>query len=198
MPYEEILTNTAHDPGKCSEELLWSAFKGGDELAFTSIYNSYADLLYTHGCRYSADKEMVRDCLQDFFVYLRENRLRFANTTSIRLYLLRSFRRRVIEYLRKKQRLMYVQEPSEYAQFGVESSIESVYINNQVRTEQLRLLKKAMKALDHTERQAIYYFYFKGLGYEQIAEIFNFSHVSSARRVMYRSLKQLRGFFSYS
>jgi RNA polymerase sigma-70 factor (ECF subfamily) len=67
-----------------------------------------------------------------------------------------------------------------------------------MNAEHLERLNKAISALDSKERRAIYYFYFKGLSYEQIAEIFNFSHVSSARRVMYRSLKQLRHFFSYS
>ena len=180
------------------DQLLWDAFKRGDELAFIRIYNNYSGLLYQYGCKYSSDKELVRDCLQDFFLYLRKNRLGFGDTNSIKLYLLKAFRRRVIEYLKKDRCLFNVNEPSEFAQFGVESSIEAVYINKQVKAEQLDKLNKGLKTLDRIEQEVIYYFYFKGMSYEQIAEIFKFSHVSSARRVMYRSLRQLRVFFSYS
>ncbi|CAL1516292.1 sigma-70 family RNA polymerase sigma factor [Chitinophaga sp. MM2321] len=184
------------DPGKLSDSLLWNEFKKGDELAFISIYNNYFRMLYDYGCKYASDKELVRDCLQDFFLYLRKNRLGFGDTNSIKFYLLKSFRRRVIEYLKKNRHQFNVKEPDEYALFGVESSIEAVYINKQVKAEQLEKLNKALMTLDRIEQDAIYYFYFKGLSYEQIAEIFNFSHVSSARRVMYRSLRQLRRFFN--
>ncbi|MEJ7768222.1 MAG: sigma-70 family RNA polymerase sigma factor [Chitinophagaceae bacterium] len=213
MPYEEItlpegilqcmpfstpsraVTTSPADPGKLPDQLLWSAFKTGDEPAFTKIYNNYSPILYQYGCQYSCDKELVRDCLQDFFLYLRKNRLGFGETNSIRLYLLKAFRRRIFEYLKKSKLRVCVNEPVGLAQFGVELSIEAVYINKQVKAEQLEKLNKALSTLKQLEQKAIYYFYFEGLNYEQIAEIFQFSHVSSARRVMYRGLRQLRGCF---
>jgi len=183
---------------KLSDMLLWDAFKKGDELAFIKIYKNYSTQLFDHGCRYSTDKEMVRDCLQDFFLYLRKNRLGFSDTNSIKLYLFKAFRRRIIEYLKKNNYQLNLKEPSEYSPFNVESSTEAAYINKQVYAEQLERLSKALSSLDSKGKKAIYYFYFKGLSYEQIAELLKFSHVSSARRVMYRSLRQLRHFFSYS
>ncbi len=183
---------------KLSDKLLWDAFKKGDELAFIKIYKNYSTQLFDYGCRYSTDREMVRDCLHDFFLYLRKNRLGFGDTDSIKLYLFKAFRRRIVEYLKKNNYQLNLKEPSEYSPFNVESSIESVYINKQVYAEQLERLSKALSSLDSKGRRAIYYFYFKGLSYEQIAELLKFSHVSSARRVMYRSLRQLRHFFSYS
>ena len=194
-PAGETLTANYGEFNKISDQLLWNAFKRGDEPAFIRIYNDYSGLLYYYGCKYSPDKELVRDCLQDFFLYLRKNKSGFGDTNSIKLYLLKAFRRRIIEYLKKDKCQFNVKEPSEYIQFGVEASIEVVYINKQIKAEQMERLNKAINTLDPIEQEAIYYFYFKGLSYEQIARIFNFSHVSSARRVMYRSLRQLRHFF---
>ena len=186
------------DSRKNSDHALWESFKKGDEQAFCRIYNSYAEMLYHYGCKYSADKELVRDCLHDFFLYLKNNRAGFSSTNSLKLYLLKAFRRRVIEYRKKNRCQFNIEEPAEFAPFGVESCIETVYINKQVKAEQLARLNKALKTLDRIEQEVIYYFYYKGLSYEEIACIFKFSHVSSARRVMYRSLRQLRVFFSYS
>src|SRR5690349_6940661 len=81
------------DHGSIADKVLWDAFKKGDELAFARIYNIYSSSLFYYGCKYSADKEMVRDCLQDFFLYLRNNRLGFGETSSIKFYLLKAFRR---------------------------------------------------------------------------------------------------------
>jgi len=183
------------DHNSLPDTLLWNTFKQGDELAFIEIYKGYYKMLFNYGCKYSADKELVRDCLQDFFIYLRKNKLGLGTTNSIKLYLFKAFRRRIIEYLRKNNHQYSLREPSEYPQFGVESSIEAIYINKQIKAEQLEKLNRALKTLEHKERKAIYYFFFKGFSYEQIAEMFKFSHVSSARRVMYRSLRQLRNCF---
>jgi len=196
-PRKAVLTEFSNSKQQ-ADQTIWDAFKSGDEQAFTHIYTNYSRILFLYGCKYSADKELVRDCLQDFFLYLKKNRLGFGATNSIKLYLLKAFRRRVLDYLKKDRIHLNIVEPAEYPHFGIESSIEAVFINKQIKAEQLDRLNKALKTLDRIELDVIYYFYFKGMSYEQIAEIFKFSHVSSARRVMYRSLRQLRVYFSYS
>jgi RNA polymerase sigma factor (sigma-70 family) len=171
---------------------LWRAFKSGDEAAFIQLYNQFAGPLFNYGCQFCQDREMVKDCLQDFFIYLRKNRSGFNDTAFIKMYLFKAFRRRIVDYLRKHRKERQHSGESLYFQFPVELSSENIYIDNQFEEQQIRRLNDALNALDAKEREAIYYFYFQGLGYEQIAEIFNFSHVSSARRLMYRGLAQLR------
>lgn len=187
---------TSHDVvyQKLSDKLLWEAFKKGDESAFINIYKGYANILYNYGCQFSPDREIVKDCLQDFFLYLRKNRSGFGETDSIKMYLFKAFRRRIVDYLKKCSRECHLIETFAFSQFPVELSSESIYISRQLEAEQLEKLNKALKALDSKEREAIYYFYYEGLSYVQIAEIFNFSHVSSARRLMYRGLSHLRKF----
>ncbi|MDB5247538.1 MAG: polymerase sigma factor, sigma-70 family [Segetibacter sp.] len=181
--------------GKISDRTLWEAFKSGDELAFINIYKSYCNVLYNYGCQFTPDTELVRDCLQDFFIYLRKNKAGFGETNSIKMYLFKAFKRRVVDYLRKNSSEFRSIEEFAFSQFSVELSSETIYINRQIKAERIEKLNKALKALDSKEREAIYYFYYEGLSYEQIAEILNFSHVSSARRVMYRGLRHLRNFF---
>src|SRR5690606_34644855 len=103
-----------------------------------------------------------------------------------------AFKRRVLDYLKKNSKESERNESFLFFQFPVELSSETIYINRQIEEEQIHQLNKALKALDSKEREAIYHFYYEGLSYEQIAEIFNFSHVSSARRLVYRGLSQLR------
>lgn len=174
---------------------LWDAFRRGNEVAFIVIYTKYYKALFDHGCKYVKDKELVRDCLQDFFIYLWKNGMRFSPTNSIKLYLLKSFGRRVLEYVNRQKNLYSDQEPCDYIHLGVEPCVVSKFVHKQVEEAQLAKLNKALTTLGRMEQKAIYYFYFGGLSYEQIAGIFEFSHVSSARRVMYRSIRKLRFFF---
>jgi RNA polymerase sigma factor (sigma-70 family) len=192
-PFSEN-TNQLNDKafGKSAAEEIWKAFKNGDEAAFIHIYNQYANVLYNYGCQLTPDREMVKDCLQDFFIYLRKNRAGFSDTAYIKMYLLKAFKRRVLDYLKKNNRESEKKESFLFFQFPVELSCETIYINRQIEDEQIHRLNKALQALDSKEREAIYYFYYEGLSYEQIAAIFEFSHVSSARRMVYRGLSRLR------
>lgn len=184
------------DPHKHSDQLNWDAFRNGDESAFIDIYKNYCNVLYNYGCQFTDDKEMVKDCLQDFFIYLRKNKSGFGKTDSIKLYLLKAFKRRVVDYLRKHSSQFESNKMFAFSQFSVELSTETVYVNQQIKAEQLEKLNKAMNRLRNKEREAIYYFYYEGLSYEQVAGMLKLTHISSARRIMYRGLKQLRHLFA--
>ena len=174
---------------------LWEAFKSGNESAFITIYTTYYEILFDHGCKFVKDKELVRDCLQDFFIYIWKNGTRFSSTNSIKPYLMKSFGRRVLEYTNRQKGRYAAQDLCDYIHLGVEPCVMSKFVQKQVEELLLAKLGRALTTLGEKEKKAIYYFYFGGLSYERIARILEFSHVSSARRVMYRSLKKLRFFF---
>ena len=171
---------------------LWSAFRNGEEGAFVQLYHQYANALFNYGCQFSPDPEMVKDCLQDFFIYLRKVRSGLSEAPSVKMYLFKAFRRRVLDYLKRHRKECQHHQALFNLQFHVELSSEAKYIDKQFEDEQLSSLNSALGSLDPKEREAVYYFYYEGLSYEEIAEILDFSHVSSARRLIYRTLGQLR------
>jgi len=174
---------------------IWSAFREGDEAAFIFLYKKYANLLFNYGVKFSSDKEIVKDCLQDFFLYLRNNREKLGDTTSIKLYLLKSFKRRVIDYIIKSNNERKRHKNAIDFHLEIEVSEELKYINAQVQKEQIGKLSKALDNLGSKEKEAVYYFYYEGLGYKEIAELMGFSHISSARRLIYRALRNLKSLF---
>ncbi|NHE59586.1 RNA polymerase sigma factor [Cyclobacterium plantarum] len=204
MTFQKIRTSPYHAKGsekndpfrkaayKKEDQALWNSFKAGEEAAFIHIYSAYANILYNYGCQFTSDHEIVKDCLQDFFVYLREKRSGLGNTSSIKFYLMKSFKRRVIHDLEKIKQENRNNENFNYFQFPVELSHEAIYIQNQMEEDQLLNLEQALKSLESKEREAIYYFYYEGFSYEQIADIFDFSHTSSARRLIYKGLANIR------
>ncbi|WP_379945382.1 RNA polymerase sigma factor [Echinicola jeungdonensis] len=173
---------------------LWNDFRKGNEGAFIRIYHLYANMLYNFGCQICSDHNRVKDSLQDFFIYLREKREKLGPTNSIKPYLLKAFKRRVLEDMKKNHKLMTHGEDFYFKKFPVELSFETKFIQQQFENEQLNQLSVALEKLGEKEREAVYYFYYEGLTYEQIGEIMGFSHISSARRLIYRALSQLRKF----
>lgn len=176
-----------------NDEKLWQLFKEGDEGAFVLIYQQYIDCLFNYGLQYTSDKERIKDCIQDFFVYLREKRDTIGKTNAIKPYLLKSFRRRLLINIKKLAKIKAYQEKySSDVIFQVELSFETLLIEKQFSDSQITSLNKALKTLSDKEKEAIYLFYFEDLSYLEIAKIQDYDHVSSARRLIYRALQNLR------
>lgn len=184
--------NAKQENLKLPDRDLWEHFKHGDESAFIRIYKAYANPLFHFGCQFCTDREAVKDYLQDFFIYLRKNRAGFGTTDSIRFYLLKSFKRKILEITKKQLKTTEKKIRFTMEQFPVELSSEAKFIQQQMEVDLLADLNRALESLDNREREAIYYFYYQGLSYEQIAEIFEFSYISSARRLIYKALANLR------
>lgn len=176
---------------------LWRLFMNGDEGAFIKIYNEYINILYNQGKQLTYDHELIKDCLQDFFIYLRQHRGKLSDTNSIKLYLLKSFRRWVIAALKKNKRF-FVHDPSLNEQiFPLELSFDEKLINAQFQEQQLERLNQGLKKLPVKEREALYYYFYQNLTYQEIAELYNYDHVASARRLIYKALKKLKGFLVF-
>lgn len=66
------------------ESRLWDAFRTGNEEAFITIYKQYANVLFNFGCQLTMDHDLVKDTLQDFFIYLRHKRNGLGKTDAIK------------------------------------------------------------------------------------------------------------------
>ncbi len=182
-------------PQNNSESVLWNQFRSGDDLAFASIYNEYVDYLFNYGKKFSQDRELIKDCIHDFFVYLREKRDRLSQTTSIKYYLLRSFRRRLFKYIEKSKKNS---NNSDILEFEVEfeDCRTEKFISDEAKDYAVEKLNICMQKLGKKEREAIHFYYYEGLGYKEIADIMEFTHVSSARRLIYIALDKLNSYLT--
>lgn len=175
-----------------SDSLLWQQFREGSEEAFLKIYNANVRLLFNYGMKFDSDRDLIQDCLQDFFLYLREKRTCLGATTSIKFYLMRSFKRRLFVYLNKEAKQN--KRTADITEFHLEltdCNIEEL-IDGEDLGEAVSKMNKALKQLSVKEREAIFYYYYEDLSYQEIADLLEFAHVSSARRIIYIALDNLR------
>lgn len=83
------------------DEDCWSDFLGGDKTALDRIVKTHYNLLYNYGRKFTADADLVKDCIQELFLTLWKNRSSLGLTASVRNYLLKAMRRRLQEALAK-------------------------------------------------------------------------------------------------
>lgn len=178
-----------------SEIELWEAFKIGDEGAFIRIYNTYFEELCDFGVQY-ASLDMVEDAVQDLFIDLRKRRNRLPRIkNTIRLFLFQCLKRRILNFLKKENKI----NKGNISGHGFEiiPSHESVIILNQERQIQFEKLDRALAGLNERQREAVYYYFYKGMSYDEVRELIGFKDVKSVRNLIYKVVGTLRKSFLF-
>src|SRR6187402_1381298 len=82
------------NPGE--EVLLWLQLKSGDRDAFAAIYRLHSISLIAYGIRLCPDRDILKDQIQELFVELWNSRENLSPTDSVKFYLFRALRNKLI------------------------------------------------------------------------------------------------------
>lgn len=183
---------------KLSDHEIWEKFREGDKSAFIHIYKTYFNNLYQYGSQFTSDAGLVEDAIQDLFIYLKEKARRLSGTTSIKFYLFKTLKRRILQYKEQQSRKLRAIQASEEETFKISFSTEQLLIHSQIEKERKERLPQALHRLTARQREAIYYFYYEDLSYAEMKELMNFSNLNAARNLVYRAINTLKNVLHYS
>jgi RNA polymerase sigma factor (sigma-70 family) len=172
-----------------SDTILWNSFRSGDNKSFENIYRKYVKPLYHYSEKFTNDKDLVLDCIQELFVDLFIHRQNLGETNNIKFYLFISLKRKILGSLRKN--IMVQAFPEDELPFlSVFSTEEEVY-RQETDIETLNRLNKALGTLSPRQKEAIYLRFVVGLQYEEICLILEMNY-QSVRNLVYRAIEKLR------
>jgi RNA polymerase sigma factor (sigma-70 family) len=117
-----------------------------------------------------------------------------GKTDNIRLYLLKSFRRKLIKELQQKQKNEENQREINI-QPNIVFSIEEDLISTEEKSHRQELVKQGMKELNLKQREVLYYKFTCGFDYNQISEIMAVTN-DSARQLVSRAIQSLKKYLS--
>lgn len=167
---------------------VWDNFRQGDNNAFSLLFESYLDTLYRYGMKFIHDEDFVKDCVQDLFIKLYNNRSSLSSTTNPKFYLLYSLKNMIIDALAKNKRIIYTSP--ENLPF-----IASLYYdteeNNSYEEEIKEKFEKVLGMLNARQKEAIYLKFQMGLSYEEISQLLQINY-QSARNLIHRSITKIR------
>ena len=174
---------------------LWNQFLEGDEKAYLYIYKLYAQDMYSYGMLFTANSELVKDCLHDVFVKIHRNRKKLSQVDNIRLYLLKAMKNYLFDVFDKKKELFHNDtiEPV----FSPEYTIEDKIIRQEELHYQSRKIRQMLESLTPRQKEVLYYKYMKNLTYDEIGEIMQMNY-QSLLNLIQRSIKKLRETFAES
>lgn len=146
---------------------LTEQLKTGNQEALFSLMEMYYNDLFRYGIKFTADKDLAKDIVSQFFIHLWDKREQFIKANNLQGYILVSFRHYIINYLQRIQKQLDLQSP---ATETWEYSYEEYLIAAQDHDYTKKMLQEAITSLPDRQRQLVQLRFYDQLSYEEIAD----------------------------
>ena len=170
---------------KYTDVEIWDLCLSGAENAFEELYKRYYALLHNYGCKFTSNREVVHDTIQDLFIKLITNHRKLSKTPHPKGYLLKAYKNNLLDAIQKEG--LYIQTPF------TENLINNLDKTNNKEddTDHIIVMRRSYHELSEKQKEVIYLFYVKNLSHEEISAILGINYQSS-KNLLSRSLSILR------
>ena len=158
------------------------------------MYKRNIDGLLSYGYRVTSNSQLIKDSIHDLFLHLWVHRENLSETDSIKFYLYRSLRNRILQNLESKKDISLANAGSVLDSIIDDFAGEGSLIDTETEREQTLRLQKAIDQLPKRQQEVIQLRYQHDFSLEQIADMMSISN-QSVRNHLHRAITQLRVFF---
>jgi RNA polymerase sigma factor (sigma-70 family) len=149
----------------------WDAFiENGSDHAFYTLYDHYHDYLLYIGIKKEMPLEKVKDCINDLFLYVFENRLKLTTINRHHNYLVTIFLRNLFRKERFSSTESLTFDEELVPDMPAYPSVEALYIQQNIQEQVALTLKNYMGKLSPGQSKMIYQKFYLGLTYDEIAQ----------------------------
>jgi RNA polymerase sigma factor (sigma-70 family) len=152
---------------------LWQLALSGDRSSFQKLLEVTYDLMFQYGHKFTQDRELIKDGIQDVFLEILEKRDTLSRNIPPKPYLLASLRRR-LHRLSQRQKWLLPGEPvTDAVSFDTEFSAEHHLIQSESTRNIAEQMAALMQALPKRQKEVLYLRFFQELDRDEIAYMMN-------------------------
>lgn len=174
-----------------NDETLWKGLIKGDKEMFLALYRKYYHSLLFIGLKEIKDASLVKDAIQQQFLYLWEKRETIQEAKNVKSYLITSFLRKLTSDWKKLERTGNLQVAwSNNSEEPLPTPEESLIIKDGQK-QVYKLLMYHINALPARQKELIMLKFYEGLTYEEIVQKTGLAHRSVYNKI-HEALKKLK------
>ncbi|HHL72889.1 MAG TPA: sigma-70 family RNA polymerase sigma factor [Bacteroidetes bacterium] len=170
---------------------LWQAMLNGDEQALATLFRLHYAMLFNYGMKIIPRRDLVKDSIQDLFVYLWEKRRTISPVHSVQAYLLACLRRRLVTAAEAERKTRHAARELNSGAEMVVFSAEDLIIERREHAARSARLQQALHKIPSRMYEALYLKKFQGLSYDEISEIMKVTP-QVAKNYVFEAVKRLR------
>ncbi len=155
-----------------NDNVIWQNLLTGDRNALAKLMHAFFRPLANYGLRFTSDKELIKDSVQELFIVLWERRDQLATSVNLKSYLFTSFRRLLLRKLKKIHKTSTITlDPIYVDSFSFVLGIESKIIASEQANNLSNHFNQLIAKLPERQREVVYLKFFESLSREEIANI---------------------------
>ena len=174
-----------------SDETLWKGLQQGDKDMFLSLYTKYYHSLLFIGLKEIKDAQLVKDAIQQLFLYLWEKRETIHEATNVKSYLVTAFLRKLSADWIKSRKVCHMEVVWNNYYEDPPSTPEENLIIKDDQHHLMNLLMSHIQNLPNRQRELIVLKFYERLSYDEIVEQTGLSHRTVYNKI-YEALKKLK------
>ena len=138
---------------------------------FSQLYDKHVDSLFSFGSKFTSDRELIKDCIQDVFVKLFNKKEALDKVCNIESYLYVSLRNRINDEFRRQVRL----SDEEITDYNTRRLAEQNNSYDFEKMEEEKRRNEAMEQYIHNllprQQQIVRLYYIERRKYDDICQI---------------------------
>nr|WP_295924954.1 sigma-70 family RNA polymerase sigma factor [uncultured Dyadobacter sp.] len=170
-----------------SDAMTWALFKSGDDQSLNVLLSRYFRPLLHYGSKFSKDRSLVEDVIQDLFLDFLEKRTHLGNPASVKNYLFKCLRNNLIRAMKETSANIEIQEDL-FIDF---ENIERFLITLDESTELTTKISRFFTFLTKRQKEVLFLRYYENLDNDEIAEVMGISK-QSVSNLLLKSINILR------
>ena len=165
-----MITRKAEPAGEelYDETLCWRQLKNGDRQALEGLYVRYSRELFRYGMAVEADRNLIKDCIQELFIDLWKYRNNLKDTDNVKVYLCKSLSNKIFRQLKLEKRRL------EQDSHEIHSSLypsDGLLVERPAQAEEdVGRLQQAISKLPERQREIIQYVFFEQLSSAEVSK----------------------------
>lgn len=172
-------------------ELLWKQFLDGDNRAYAQLYKEYVNVLFLYGMGFTSNREIVKDCIQDVFIRIFNNRKNLKKTDNVKLYLFIALKNTLINYFERDKSSRNIGVDMVEPVFDMSFTIEDKIIAAESTKECSKATNLMLEVLTSRQREVIYYRYVEEMEIDAICKLMKMNY-QSVLNLTQRSIKKIK------
>ncbi len=170
----------------------WQKLLHGDKDALYELYSTYYHTLFFTGLRHVHDANLVKDVIQQQFLYFWEKRNSLLPARNVKSYIIVSFLRRLTNDWVKARKTIHLEVAwSKKEETLFESSYEEVLIRKDYIDSVHKSLLNIINTLPARQRELIVMKFYEGLEYDSIVEKTGLAHRTVYNKI-HEALNKIR------
>lgn len=160
-----------------TDNLCWERLLKGDKEALYELYTKYYHTLLFIGLKNIHDSDLVKDVIQQQFLYLWEKRNTLMEAKNVRSYIIISFLRRLTsDWVKARKTVNLEVAYSKKEEEGFETSYEETLIIKDDHEAVSKNLMAVINELPARQRELIMLKFYEGLSYNAITQRTGLTH----------------------